>query len=646
MYRQLSKNEIEALQRQSCEAEDWTKVLVKDGFDPAFVKNVSFSGNIRLGNFRKSFPILGGSLRHSGIYNAFLHNVEVGDDCCICNVNGHISNYVIGPGCLILNIGSIYVDGRSSFGNGVEVSVLNELGGREVIIYDNLSAQQAYMMAMFRDRPQMIDKFRGMIASYVDEISSDTGIIGEGCTIVSTILISGVRVGPYSVIEGASRLRNGSVNSRKETPVYIGTGVVADDFIMCSGSCLRINAAITRCFVGQACELTETYFASDSVFFANCFGGNGEACAVFAGPFTVTHHKSTLLIAGMFSFMNAGSGSNQSNHLYKLGPMHSGVLERGSKTTSDSYILWPARTGAFTLVMGRHVQHIDSSSFPFSYLIEKQGISFIFPGANLKSVGTIRDVKKWPKRDKRVGKKLDCINFNLLSPYTMAEAFAGLNILKHLKKENPDAEIYDYKGACIKATSLQKGIRFYEMMADKFLGNSLISRIQKSGARDIASLHESLKPDSETGNGGWEDLSGLLAPSSEVSRMICDIESGNLDSVDAVGDRINSMHESYYSYEWTWAYSAIKEYYGVDLSVAGIDEMKGIIDRWKTSVLKLDELLCDDAGKELELVDFIGHSNSDYESRMAEDPFVGTVKEHIASKTALYSEITGLLSKM
>lgn len=82
-------------------------------------------------------------------------------------------------------------------------------------------------------------------------------------------------------------------------------------------------------------------------------------------------HKSSLLIAGMFSFLNAGSGSNQSNHLYKLGPIHQGIVERGSKTTSDSYILWPAKIGAFSLIMGRHVNHPDTSDLPFSYLIEK-----------------------------------------------------------------------------------------------------------------------------------------------------------------------------------------------------------------------------------------------------------------------------------
>ena len=87
--------------------------------------------------------------------------------------------------------------------------------------------------------------------------------------------------------------------------------MIADDFIVCSGSHVADNTSLERCFVGQSCHLGHGYSASDSLFFSNCQEENGEACAIFAGPFTVTHHKSTLLIAGMFSFMNAGSGSNQ-----------------------------------------------------------------------------------------------------------------------------------------------------------------------------------------------------------------------------------------------------------------------------------------------------------------------------------------------
>lgn len=147
--------------------------------------------------------------------------------------------------------------------------------------------------------------------------------------------------------------------------------MIARDFIISSGSRVDGGTIIERCFVGQACHLDHGYSASDSLFFSNCRGENGEACAVFAGPYTVTHHKSTLLIAGMFSFMNAGSGSNQSNHMYKLGPIHQGIVERGAKTTSDSYVLWPAKVGPFSLIVGRHYKHSDTSNLPFSYLIEK-----------------------------------------------------------------------------------------------------------------------------------------------------------------------------------------------------------------------------------------------------------------------------------
>ena len=176
----------------------------------------------------------------------------------------------------------------------------------------------------------------------------------------------------------------------------------------------------------------------------------------------------------MFSFMNAGSGSNQSNHMYKLGPIHQGTLERGAKTTSDSYILWPARVGAFSLVMGRHVNHADTSNLPFSYLIEQQNTTYLVPGVNLRSVGTIRDAQKWPKRDKRTDpNRLDYINYNLLSPYTIQKMFKGRSILKELKRVSGEtSEIYSYQSAKIKNSSLNSGIRYYEIAIHKFLGNS------------------------------------------------------------------------------------------------------------------------------------------------------------------------------
>ena len=378
-YRKLTTEEIGVLKGQMCSATDWEQIEVAEGFDPEYVRNTRFSGQIRLGAFNKEFELPGGIRKHSGISFATLHNVTIGDDCCIENVKNYIANYVIGNDTFIENVDIILTDETSSFGNGVEVAVLNETGGREVMIFDRLTAQTAYIMALYRHRPEMIGKLREMIGKYVESVSSDMGTIGSNVTIVDSGYIKNVKVGDYCKIEGTSRLKNGSINSNIEAPVNIGVGVIADDFIISSGSSVKDGVTFSRCFIGQACHLGHGYSATDSLFFGNCQGENGEACAIFAGPYTVTHHKSTLLIAGMFSFMNAGSGSNQSNHMYKLGPIHQGIMERGAKTSSDSYLLWPAKVGAFSLVMGRHVNHQDTSNMPFSYLIEQQNTSYIMP---------------------------------------------------------------------------------------------------------------------------------------------------------------------------------------------------------------------------------------------------------------------------
>ena len=639
VYRKLNKEEIEILERQMCSASDWNLVEVTDGFSTDYVRYARFSGNVRLGAFRKVFQLAGGMVKHSGIYYATLHNVTVGDDCCIENVKNYIANYNIGDGAFIENVDIILVDGESSFGNGTKVEVLNETGGCEVMIFDRLTAQTAYVMALFKHRPELMAKMMKMIEAYVDTVKSSVGHIGRDVTIADAGYIKNVRIGDCCKIEGASRLKNGSINSNPHAPVHIGVGVVGDDFIISSGSSIEDGVSFSRCFIGQACRMGHTYSATDSLFFSNCQGENGEACAIFAGPFTVTHHKSTLLIAGMFSFMNAGSGSNQSNHLYKLGPIHHGVMERGSKTASDSYVLWPAKVGAFSLVMGRHVCHQDTTDLPFSYLIEQQSTSYIMPGANLKSVGTIRDAKKWPARDaRRDPDKLDCINYNLLSPYTIHKMLRGMDILKNLQKVSGDtSDSYTYQSGKIKSSSLKNGLRYYGLAVDKFLGNSLITRLMSSDFLGVSQMREALKPTAAYGEGDWMDLAGLIAPQKAVSDLLDAVERGTLNDVAELNHCFADLHSQYYDFEWNWAYRVIEEYYGVSLDSVEPEKLVELICRWRSSVVALDNLIYEDARKEFSLTGM-----SDFES----DPFVKSVRAHIDAKTNLADQVLSRLSSI
>ena len=658
-YRKLNEQEIQQLTANSCTADDWTNIEVAIGFKADNVHHTRFSGKVRLGVFEHELTLAGGMKKHSGLYHATLHNVTVGNNCCIENVKNYIANYEIGDYGFIENVDIILVDGCSKFGNGVEVSVLNETGGREVMIHDRLSAHEAYIMALYRHRPSLIEKMKAIVEKYADDCASSRGRIGKHVTIVDSGYIKNVKIGDYCKVEGAGRLKNGSLNSSQLAPIHIGYGVVCDDFIISSGSSVEDGTTLTRCFVGQACHLGHNYSASDSLFFSNCQEENGEACAIFAGPFTVTHHKSTLLIAGMFSFMNAGSGSNQSNHMYKLGPIHQGALERGAKTTSDSYILWPAKVGAFSLVMGRHVNNADTSNLPFSYLIEQQNTTYLVPGVNLRSVGTIRDAQKWPKRDKRTDSyRLDQINYNLLSPYTIQKMMKGCQILKDLRRVSGEtSETYSYQSAKIKNSSLNKGIQLYETAIHKFLGNSLIKRLEEIKFQSDEEIRTRLLPDTEIGSGEWVDVSGLIAPKSEIEKLMVDIETGVLISLEQMHDRFEEMHRNYYTYEWTWAYEKILSYYHLNPEAVTAKDVIDIVKKWQEAVVGLDKMVYADAKKEFSLSAMTGFGADgtreerelDFEQvrgAFESNPFVTAVLQHIEVKTALGNELIERISSL
>ena len=657
MYKRLTEEEIALLTAAGCKAEDWDRVKTSSPETLKYIKNVRFSGDVCFGRFEAAFTLPGGLRKHSGLRNVTLHNVTIGDNTLVENVTDYVANYNIGSDCYIENIDLLYSEGPCRFGNGIEISVLSETGGREVPIYDRLSAQTAYILAMYRHETEVVAALNRMVADYAASVECERGTIGNNVKIRNAKVIHSVRIGDCAVISGTSRLRNGSINSNADAPVRVGHGVIADDFIICSGAKVEDNTTLTRCFVGQCCTLGHGYSASDSLFFSNCQGENGEACAIFAGPFTVTHHKSTLLIAGMFSFMNAGSGSNQSNHMYKLGPIHQGILERGAKTASDSYILWPSRIGAFSLVMGRHVTHSDTTNLPFSYLIEQQNTTYLVPGVNLRSVGTIRDAQKWPKRDARKDPdRLDCINYNLLSPFTIQKMIKGIKLLQNLQYSSGElSDVYSYHSTKIRNSALRSGIRFYRTAITKFLGNSIIKRLENlpEGATD-EELRTALVPTTPCGTGYWVDISGMIAPKSAVDELLAKIASGKVASIEEVHRTFADIHAHYYEYEWTWAYEQYKEFFGVDMKRITKQDVISIVKQWKEAVIGLDRLLYEDARKEFDLAAMTGFGadgtkevkEQDFEQVRGvfeSNSFVTAVLDHIKVKEALGDELIARL---
>jgi hypothetical protein len=658
-YRDLLDEEIGQLVHQGCSSTDWSLVKVSHDFIPDNIQNSKFTGHIRLNSFTGSVKLVGGITFNTGIYNAWLHNCEVEKNALVHNVRSYIANYRIEENVIIHNITTLAVDGESSFGNGVLVEAINEGGGREIPIYDYLSTQVAYIMALYRHRSVLVESLKKMVLDYARFVTSEQGVIGAGSKILNCNTILNVKTGPATTIDGAKKLKNGSINSNFEAPVLIGEGVIMDDFIISSGTKITDATLVAKCFIGQGCVLDKHYSAENSLFFANCQGFHGEACSIFAGPYTVTHHKSTLLIAGMFSFLNAGSGSNQSNHLYKLGPIHQGIVERGAKTTSDSYLLWPSRIGAFTLVMGRHYKHCDTTNFPFSYLIESKDESILVPGINLKSIGTIRDTQKWPKRDKRTDSNLlDLINFNLLSPYTVHKMVKGREKLLAMRETSGDqATVYSYDKMKIEKRALDRGILIYESAIWKFLGNSLITRLHGKKYGTEQEIRNALQPDTKFGKGYWVDLSGMICPYEALNQLLDSVENGNILSLEEVNSGLAMLHKNYYNYEWTWAADLLEKFYGKKIDDFEAEDIVAIVEKWRDSVLGIDCYLYEDAQKEFSMIKKTGFGvdghNGERELDFAvvrgefeDNETVKAIQVHMDKKAKLGDEMIALMQNV
>ena len=556
-YRQLTQDEINVLENNSCWAEDWTRVMVDEAFSPYGFHRVIFYGDIRLGKFEKQVEVTKGFTKHSGINDATLRNVTVGDDCLIEKIGNFINNYTFGDDCYISNVSTMETTEGATFGEGHLVSVLNEMGDGNVVLFHDLNSQlAAFMVKHFSDK-QLKDTLLRLVNEEIRFTQPERGTIGNGVKIINSKEITNTVVKDDCEINGAARLSDCTILSSKDASVYIGTGVICENSIISNGCSITNSVKMQDCFVGEACQITNGFTAEASVFFANSYMANGEACAAFCGPFSASHHKSSLLIGGEFSFYNAGSNTNFSNHAYKMGPMHYGTLERGSKTASGAYVLMPAKIGAFSVCFGKLMNHPDMRCLPFAYLLAYGETMYIVPGRNITTVGLYRDIKKWPKRDKRASScRKSVINFDWLSPFTVGEIVEGKHILESLRQAGgKNVSSYNFQEYIINASSLTKGIKYYDIALRIYMG-AVLKRAAKGGFLG--------KPTSTTGEGKWNDLSGLLLPASEEQRLIDDIKNGSIESIQDVLDRFNDINDHYREYQWVWTYKLILDYYGLE----------------------------------------------------------------------------------
>lgn len=549
--RTLTPSEITRLEENRCHAEDWQKITVGENFSADRLYDVQFIGECSIGSNSDTVTTDMGFELPTGIRHARIINSTIGDNTLVENVSAFICNADIGDNCIVNNVSVIQTTEGTTFGQGNTISVMNEAGEGNVVLYSGLTSQIAALTvlppclgeqyddgdATIEARRQAKDAVRRMVMEEVMSRMPKRTLIEDNVRITDTIEITNSWITQWTEVRGAQRISETTLWSRQDNSVFVGAGAILDGCIVTLGSSVSNNAIAKNCFIGENSTLTDGFSATDSLFFANSYMANGEACAAFCGPFSVSHHKSTLLIGGMYSFYNAGSGTNFSNHAYKMGPIHYGIMERGAKTASGAHILWPAHIGAFTMCMGKIATHPDTSALPFSYVIGDGTDTYIVPARNIATVGTYRDAAKWPRRDMRPqGSRRSMVDTEWLNPSTMTKVVEAKVTLEALRDQKGAREVYETAdGSLIKRSALEKGISLYTLAIKLYLDRHL------QGADEEADYNTSFDdtPASQTfgrplsrGASLFADLSGMQISNASVMRIVDAITSGDIDTTE------------------------------------------------------------------------------------------------------------------
>jgi hypothetical protein len=506
----LSAKERALLEQRGCSAVSWDDVTVSHDFRPEQLRNVRFEGYTSIGS-------------RTRISDSTIANYDIGNDCCIDDVLRMECRHT------------------STFGEGVGVAAVNENGGRTAIIYRDITSQIAYIMTMMRNRREAVESLLEMAKERAELRRSTIAVVEDGSTVVGARFIREVRIERGATIEGASHLENGTVGCNAK----VGIDVRAKDFIFDNDTKVDGASSIERCFVGENTKIGNGFTAVDTLFFANCHCENGEAASVFAGPFTVSHHKSSLLIAGIFSFFNAGSGTNQSNHLFKSGAVHQAVHQRGTKFGSSAYVMAPSIEGPYTVVLGRHTRHHDTQDMPYSYLIEEDGHTLLMPALSLKSYGTIRDIEKWKSRDKRNIKR-DNICFEEFNPYITGKMMRGVDALTRLMERDPEAKTHSYNRTTIRASMIPRSIKLYNSAIAASLGMMLSMGDYTAAEYDHTE---------------WIDIAGQYLPLGLTESLLKRIAAREL-TIEAIAEQLATWHESYNDMAAAYAYDVLTSLMG------------------------------------------------------------------------------------
>jgi hypothetical protein len=254
----------------------------------------------------------------SGIYNANIIDCEIGDNALVMNV-GLLANYIVDDNAVLLNVKSATATAGTSFGNGIELSIAIESGGREVVSFADMTVGIAEKVASSRADKNLLKDYQDFVEKYTSEAASDKGIIQKGAVIKNTSKVENTFVGEAALIDNANLVKDVTILSNPEEKTKISDGAYVKQSLLQWGCEVTSMAIVDSSVLTEHSHVERHGKVTQSIVGPNTGIAEGEVTASLVGPFVGFHHQA-LLIAAFWpeGKGNVGYGANVgSNHTSK-----------------------------------------------------------------------------------------------------------------------------------------------------------------------------------------------------------------------------------------------------------------------------------------------------------------------------------------
>jgi hypothetical protein len=231
------------------------------------------------------------------------------------------------------------------------------------------------------------------------------------------------------------------------------------------------------------------------------------------------------------------------------------------------------------------------------------------PAMNLITVGTRRDSVKWPKRDRRKGiNKLDLIHFELFNPFVMNKILNGIDILNDLYEKTPrEQEIVSYKGVRIKRLMLKTCRKYYEMAMHIFIGDQILQMLNSIDDLNSMVQVQELFARSEADTGvNWIDMTGLVAPHSELEKMVDKMKKIGTPDLGEVENSLSDLYDNYETYKWDFMLQILENRFSISREKISSQDIVDFMIKWKENSIRLNNMILADAKKEFDANSRIG----------------------------------------